>query len=335
MSRSAPPGFSLILKRREPGSIHMCLLIHQPSSTVFSDDFLVDVYSHNQDGLGLMYATGGKLVVVKSLPETAEAFVAFYRAHAEGRECVIHARMRTHGDVDLENCHPYAVTDRVALCHNGILSTGNSWDRSRSDTWHFVRNVVAPALEGREALLADPDWQAFMGSLIGSSNKLGLMSADGTVAIINRASGVEFEGAWLSNTYAWTPARHGVGSPPRHYTYGSTRVWDWEADELLEDYRASRTPAAPPRPVLASTSQPSRRGSDDSLHRITRAARNSYWRGQLDQWVLDAPHKAARLVDAIDDDPTGASGERAFKNPKWVADRISDYFEAEAGTARY
>jgi hypothetical protein len=51
--------------------------------------------------------------------------------------------------------------------------------------------------------------------------------------------------------------------------------------------------------------------------------------------VLDAPHKAARLVDAIDDDPTGASGERAFKNPKWVADRISDYFEAEAGTARY
>jgi len=206
----------------------MCLLIHQPAPTVFSDAFLADVYASNSDGLGIMYADGGELVVAKSLPASSLEFVRFYRDHAEGRECVIHARMKTHGDIDLDNCHPYSVTARVALAHNGILSTGNAWDKSKSDTWHFVRNVIGPALEAREHLLVDQAWLSFVGDLIGSGNKFGIMSADGTVAIINRASGVEFEGAWLSNTYAWSAHKFGVGTG-RAYGY-SARVWEWDLD---------------------------------------------------------------------------------------------------------
>lgn len=294
----------------------MCLLIHQPSTTVFSDAFLADVYQANSDGLGIMYAHGGVLVVRKSLPASSADFIRFYREHAEGRECVVHARMKTHGDIDLDNCHPYAVSDRVALAHNGILSTGNSWDRSKSDTWHFVRNVVGPALEAREDLLRDPSWLSFVGDLIGSNNKFGLMSADGVVAIVNRASGVEYEGAWLSNTYAWSAHRfmsrgRGVFHTDAFEYEAMPRWWPSQVGREL---------------TLPAVSQ---RGADDSLHRITRAARNSYLRGHLDQWVADAPHKAARLLDAIEEDPTGAAGDRVYKNPRWVADRIEEYFEAE------
>jgi len=293
----------------------MCLLVHQPASTTFSDDFLADVYSSNRDGIGAMYASGGQLVVVKSLPESADQFIAFYREHIEGRESVWHARMQTHGDIDLENCHPYPVTARVALAHNGILSTGNSWDQSRSDTWHFIKNIIRPAVEGDESIVFDPTWQSFIGGVIGGSNKFGLMTASGAAVIINRAAGVEFRGAWLSNTYAWSAHKHGLGSRAIASRYSGGRVWGgygWdEYDDAL--------------PVSSSAV----RSSGESLVRITRAARNSYIRGTLSQWVLDAPAKAAALVNAIEDDATGASGELAWKDPEIVVDAIADWFEGE------
>jgi len=283
----------------------MCLLVHQPASTRFSDEFLVDVYSANRDGLGVMFSEGGKLHVYKVLPKTSREFVDFYRAYAEGRECVWHARMMTHGDINLDNCHPYRVTDRVHLAHNGILATGNDWDTSRSDTWHFIRNIIGPAVESRESLLLDDEWLSFIGDLIGGGNKLGLMSADGVVAIINRQSGVTYSGAWLSNTYAWSAHRFGMASAPvRSY---ATPIWEGYG---LGDYSGSRS-----------------RG--DSLLKITRAARNCYARGTLAQWVQDAPSKASRLLSVIEDDPTGATGERVYKNPDWVVESIGDYFEAE------
>lgn len=317
----------------------MCLLVHQPSSTRFSDDFLVDVYSANRDGLGVMFAEGGQLYVHKVLPATADEFVDFYRAHAEGRECVWHARMMTHGDIDFENCHPYRVTDRVSLAHNGILATGNSWDATRSDTWHFIRNIIRPAIEAREELLVDDEWLSFVGDLIGSTNKFGLMSADGTVAIINRKAGVMFEGAWLSNTYAWSAHRFGVGSGAVRTSYARGNIWasgygyGYGYDEEFEDYQLA--PSKPSKVassksiVSSKPSKPSKSSDGESLHRIARAARNCYWRGQLDQWVKDAPAKAARLASAIEDDPTGATGDRVYKNPAWVVELIEDYFDGE------
>jgi len=39
-------------------------------------------------------------------------------------ECIIHYRMKTHGDIDMDNCHPSRVTDDIWMAHNGILSMG-------------------------------------------------------------------------------------------------------------------------------------------------------------------------------------------------------------------
>ena len=294
----------------------MCLLVHQPSSTSFSNDFLADVYSSNRDGIGVMYALGGRLEVVKALPKNADEFIEFYRQHIQGRESIWHARMQTHGDIDLENCHPYQVTARVALAHNGILATGNAWDAARSDTWHFIRNVVRPAVASDEAIVLDPVWQSFVGDLIGGSNKFGMMTADGQAVIINRKAGVTFQGAWLSNTYAWSAHKFGVGSVATRYS--SSRIWsgyDWDDYEL--------------EPVTSKASRGSKASSGDGLVRITRAARNSYIRGTLHQWVHDAPQKAAILVNAIEDDSTGKTGELAWDDPELVVDALADWFESE------
>ena len=293
----------------------MCLLVHQPQGVQFSDEFLRDVYSSNRDGLGVMFAEGGRVIVQKTLPADAEAFVDFYRAHAEGRECIWHARMQTHGDIDLDNCHPYEVTPGVWLAHNGILSTGNGWDARRSDTWHFIRNVVRPAVLGDERIILDPEWQSFLGDLIGASNKFGMMTSRGEAVIINRANGVEFAGAWLSNTYAWSAHRWGVGASLGRQSHYAANIWDYRWDEM---------------PYPSSFSSPSKSSSGgDSLVRITRAARNSYIRGTLAQWVTDAPQKAAVLADAIAGDETGETGEHVWIDPAFIVDIIAEWFDGE------
>jgi len=49
----------------------------------------------------------------------------------------------------------------------------------------------------------------------------------------------------------------------------------------------------------------------------------------LHQWVHDAPQKAAILVNAIEDDSTGKTGELAWDDPELVVDALADWFESE------
>jgi hypothetical protein len=197
----------------------MCLLIKQPATTNFHDEWIADFYQRNQDGIGIMYAQAGLLHYVKELPRNAEEAVKFYRKHAEGRDCFIHFRMQTHGDVDLTNCHPYPVQgfeefgpeeDPLLLMHNGILSSGNDADTSKSDTWHYIRDYLRPILAGRTDVAFTPAFIKMVGGHIGSNNKFALMDSEGRMAIVNESAGVQFQGAWLSNTYAWSYARSGL-----------------------------------------------------------------------------------------------------------------------------
>lgn len=293
----------------------MCLLIEQSETTNFSDQFLRDVYASNRDGVGVMYAEGGRVHVYKALPATAAEFVEFYDQHARGRACMVHARMQTHGDVDLGNCHPYRVTDDAWLAHNGILSTGNDWDKSRSDTWHFIRHVIAPALESDPARALDPVWQSFIGDLIGRNNKFGIVTSAGDSIVINRESGVEFNGAWLSNTYAWPAADYGVGVAPKRASWYQPGRWDGVE---LSRWSVRSEPQA-------LTAAPSR-WSGSSLERITRAARNCYIRGTLHRWVTDAPAKAQELASHV----ASQYEVDVDADPASVVQLLEEHFELES-----
>jgi hypothetical protein len=298
----------------------MCLLTQQPASVNFTDAFLLDVYAKNKDGLGVMYAADGKLHVYKSLPANGQDFVDFYRKHAANRDCIWHARMQTHGDIDMENCHPYRVTDDIWMAHNGILSTGNDADHTKSDTWHFIKNVLRPALTTDPNLMLDPEWIAFMGSIIGGSNKFGLLRADGESCIINQKSGVKFENSWLSNTYAWTPSRFGFQSPQANVlrsVYGSFNRIDedygnswssgyanWQQKSI--DWRAQQASKA--QRQVATLGLAEEEVDDDFLiqpadarqvKKYVKACHNQYARrgtAGIEQWVYDAPEKATRVL---------------------------------------
>ena len=201
----------------------MCLLINQPAAApVLPAHWLTDFFNHNGDGVGVMYCENGSLVTEKILPASAADFIGFYEQHIAGKQCAFHLRMRTHGATDFENCHPYTVLTRaehgidLALMHNGILSTGNAADISKSDTWHYIADYLRPMLANNPDFFTHPAFSALIGDHIGSSNKFILMDNKGRTVTINESAGVYWGGVWLSNTYAWAAPASTSKQPPKN-----------------------------------------------------------------------------------------------------------------------
>lgn len=195
----------------------MCLLINHPATTEFTFDDIEDFYLYNGDGLGVMYAEDNTLHVQKLLPDSAIEAYEFYVKHCVGRECVIHFRMQTHGDIDTTNCHPYEVFGDgsempMYLAHNGILHTGNSTDTKLSDTWHYINDFIKPLLKADPELAFHPSFIELVENHIGVSNKFIMMNYEGRISIVNESAFVKYKGAMLSNTYAWNASRGGYGS---------------------------------------------------------------------------------------------------------------------------
>lgn len=186
----------------------MCLLITGKSNAVraqllHTEGLIDDIFFNNADGLGVMYVTSKQQVkVVKRLPLNAEAARQIVAALPnDDRMVAMHWRMRTHGDIDLENCHPYQINGASWMMHNGVLKTGNAKDKTKSDTWHFARDFLA---EMSPDALHDPGVLYLLGKFI-DNNRFAIMSADGRLSVVNEEQGIEHEDVWYSNTYAWSP----------------------------------------------------------------------------------------------------------------------------------
>lgn len=185
----------------------MCLLIVGKSNSIrqqllMTPGLIEDIYEKNGDGLGIMYAADGHMHVSKSLPSSAfDAQQMLHSLPDDEREVALHWRWKTHGDIDLDNCHPYQVNETTWLMHNGILSTGNAADVSKSDSWHFIQDYLIGVPDD---VLHQAGFREMLGDFIGS-NKFAIMSADGRLSVINKDQGISHDSVWYSNTYAWSP----------------------------------------------------------------------------------------------------------------------------------
>lgn len=202
----------------------MCILIHHPKDACFSSEQLADFYHRNSDGFGAIVNHGDErgVQVYKAVGKLKDIEDLYYDKVA-CYEAIIHFRMKTHGDIDMENCHPYEVKEGLWMSHNGILSYGNNEDPKMSDTWHYIKDFIRPMLDQTPDALSNPYIRGYLGAHIGASNKFGFMDSEGNVYIINKHSGVVYDGIWYSNTYAWTPYKFGYGQAPAntHKYYSS------------------------------------------------------------------------------------------------------------------
>lgn len=259
----------------------MCLLIVKPAGKTFTNLQLRDMYSRNKDGFGVMYAENNTLFTDKDIG-TVDQWIEFFRKH-EDREACFHLRMQTHGDIDLTNAHPYPVFNfqgvpkadiPVAMMHNGILHTGNDRDKSKSDTWHYIRNIIHPLAKNDAEIIFTEAFRAVLEKHIGTNNKFAFMDHKGRTQVVNRDAGIEWEGSWFSNTYAWSASSNTLypgiskrtypaypGYTPGKYDSGRT-VYGRGGDMWDDEYsgypvsRASKPVTAPATPVGTSGVKP-------------------------------------------------------------------------------
>jgi hypothetical protein len=226
----------------------MCLIITGKSSQVRATllntkRMLSDIYTSNSDGIGFMYGTKDGLKVIKHLPKSlADAEACIKRMPTDDRDIAIHFRMTTHGDTDLTNCHPYdVVPGYIAMMHNGILHTGNAADKSKSDTWHFIKDYLASPIAEHPDMVYNDSFLTMVADFI-DNNRFVFMNGEGRMSHVNFDQGIEHDGMWFSNTYAWRPS----ALIPNYYTgaskgwrnsYGTASTWDEDDYDYNYDHK--------------------------------------------------------------------------------------------------
>ena len=163
----------------------MCIAIYKNQGVELYEDTLKNCWESNSDGAGFMYADKGKLHIEKGF-FTFQDFMEAYDEH-KYKQAVLHFRIRTHGNIDYDNCHPYSVDDNLAFVHNGTISIDET-DKSKSDTWHFNEEILKPIRKRYKAFFKDGVYDQLLDKFIGWS-KLIFLNSKGEFKIINEKAG--------------------------------------------------------------------------------------------------------------------------------------------------
>jgi glutamine amidotransferase len=182
----------------------MCLLIFKPDGQTVPDSYLHEAAISNPHGAGIAWpggiAKGPRWTgrdVIKALGEIGDA------------PAIIHFRYATHGAVDIDNAHPFALPKGVMVAHNGVIS-GMPCKPNESDTRAYLRTrCLEPLKAGQD--VTDKTWLASLATEVGAGNKLVFMDKLGRHGIVNEQSGHWREGVWYSNytyenQYPWRDA---------------------------------------------------------------------------------------------------------------------------------
>jgi hypothetical protein len=184
----------------------MCLILHRPIDKTFDSGLFVPAIQNNPHGFGIMFPMGdGRVKAIKGMFNLETIYKIWEKV--AGREVAAHFRFTTAGAKNVDNCHPFKVLDfdehgrDLYMMHNGTMGAVPRPQQDMSDTWHFVENYLRKALVVKPELIDNPEFQKFLGDIVGS-NKLLFMDGKGLVTIINGNLGSERDGCWISNTYS-------------------------------------------------------------------------------------------------------------------------------------
>jgi hypothetical protein len=201
----------------------MCVIAVKPKGTVISKSTLERCFESNSDGAGFVVRRNSNLIAEKGF-FTFDAFWDAYERY-EREVAVIHFRIKTHGNKDADMCHPFKITDKLYVAHNGIIDISTEDDKTKSDTWHFNELVLKPELAVDPSPLYRSSFQFLLGSTIGHS-KLAFLDSRGKTVIINKEKGTMEGDVWYSNT-SYKSTRGATSSRSR----SSAVAYDSWADE--------------------------------------------------------------------------------------------------------
>lgn len=175
----------------------MCIAILKNEGLKLSKETLAQCFKANSDGAGFLYKEDGRLKISKGFFK----FDNFYKSYLkhEDKQMLIHFRIKTHGAVAAENCHPFFVNKDIGFIHNGIISQ-HSGNTGVSDTRDFNTNILKPLVAKHgTTIMFEPAIKRMIEDYIGYS-KLVFLDVNGNWSIFNENKGVWDEGIWYSNT---------------------------------------------------------------------------------------------------------------------------------------
>lgn len=176
----------------------MCIAIAKPKDVIIPLSHLEESFKRNDDGAGFAYAEDDQLHIVKGLM-TFDSFYEAYKPHKD-KAAILHFRITTHGDTNVDNTHPFQVGKNLAVIHNGIIGrVDRSSDLTRSDTYHFNTKYLSQFYKRDSRFAFKEHYADLIKEYIGQS-KLVFINNKGHHQIINEKAGTWDEGVWYSNT---------------------------------------------------------------------------------------------------------------------------------------
>jgi predicted glutamine amidotransferase len=182
----------------------MCIAIYKPAKLEIPENHLKNSWAENSDGAGFAFIKNGKVAIRKGYLNWDE-FLQGYKNHFKHNKdspFLIHFRIRSLGDKDISNTHPFQFPGG-ALIHNGTIGGTRAQNLSgKSDTALFTEHFADKFKY--ETLLKNK--QAIEDAL--SFNKVAFLFDSGKYLIMNEASGHWRNDIWYSNyTYSDNHAR--------------------------------------------------------------------------------------------------------------------------------
>jgi hypothetical protein len=127
-----------------------------------------------------------------------DSFYAAYKPH-EDKPMAVHFRIKTHGNLDQENTHPFQVGRNLAFIHNGVIQAVDRPDKTKSDTYWFNQKILVPVYKRDSRFIFKDHFKELIKEYIGWS-KLVFLNNKGHYTIINEDKGNWDEGVWYSNS---------------------------------------------------------------------------------------------------------------------------------------
>ncbi len=187
----------------------MCLIIANPTCAQVPTEYILNAYSQNSDGFGIMFPKNGNLMVKRGMFTVGHILNIFDALHASGQPYVAHFRYATHGTTNGRNCHPFPINTHlggVAMVHNGTL-LGSEWrSPTKSDTallaGHIQKHIEHKTFRTKDLFEKDvPVVHDRYGKALGS-DKLVFMNGKGEMNIYNEENGLWVDDVWFSNLYS-------------------------------------------------------------------------------------------------------------------------------------
>lgn len=217
--------------------VPICLIIAVDNQrTLPLETFQAALYSackRNPHGIGLAWPDAGKVRTLKHPRQYAavlEQACALYQATQ--LPFFVHLRYNTVGTTSAANTHPFVLASGLAMAHNKTLDIEPPhlhWSDSRT-----VAELLKTMISGDPAFFNSPLFWSFIEHQAGFDNRFVFLDGENEeLVIVNDHLGLELDGLWFSNLYAWDPGTVGL-SPRSHAIKGM--LDDQVADEWSDPH---------------------------------------------------------------------------------------------------